>query len=177
MELEGWLERGVSLLKSIGLEEGHIILDFGCGRGNYSIPASIIVGENGTVYALDKNSWALDVLMRRAKSHELSNIVRMDTSGEVEINLEDSQVDVTLLYDIFWYFPIYDERLPKLLDEINRVSKTDGILSVYPKHIDSDKLSNKILQHGFALRDIHNYTLLHNGELDIGKIYTYTTIR
>ncbi|MFP3951758.1 MAG: class I SAM-dependent methyltransferase [Candidatus Bathyarchaeia archaeon] len=175
MEVEGWLKRGVTLLRRIGLEEGQIMLDFGCGKGNYALPASIIVGEGGIIYALDKNGWALDVLMRRARSHGLSNIVRMETSGEVDINLEESHVDMVLLYDVFWYFPIYDERLPRLLDEINRICKPGGTLSVYPKHIDSEKLCVKITQHGFALREICTCTLLHNGGLETDRIYNFTT--
>jgi len=35
-----WLEKdGLELLERAGLREGQIVLDFGCGVGNYAIPA------------------------------------------------------------------------------------------------------------------------------------------
>jgi ubiquinone/menaquinone biosynthesis C-methylase UbiE len=177
MGLEEWLENGAKILRGIGLKKGQIILDFGCGKGNYSIPASKVVGETGLVYSLDKNSWVLDELKKRARSIGLPNIVILETSGEVEFDLENSHLDVVLLYDIFWYFPIYDNKLTKLLDEVNRVLKDGGILSVFPKHIEAEKLSSKILRHGFAFKDIYRCTLLHDGSLEKGKIYNFITVK
>jgi len=78
--LRDWLNgKAQEFLKSIGLRRGHKVLDFGCGRGNYTIPAAQVVGNEGRVYALDKNPRSLDELMRRAAARDLDNIVRMDT--------------------------------------------------------------------------------------------------
>jgi ubiquinone/menaquinone biosynthesis C-methylase UbiE len=133
-DMRRWLdEEGVQALRKIGVKRGHAVLDFGCGKGNYTIPAARLVGEEGRVYALDKDERALDKLMQRGESEGLSNITRIDTSGEVEIRLENESVDVVLLYDIFWYFPLADKRLTKLLAEVRRVLKHQGLISVYPK--------------------------------------------
>ena len=80
------------------------MLDFGCGYGIYTIPAAKIVGEQGRVYALDKDKDALDDLMRKAESAGLRNIERMETSGKLEIELPDDTVDVVLLFDVFHSF-------------------------------------------------------------------------
>ena len=87
-----------------------------------------MVGEEGIVYALDKNRRILDELMHRAEKEGLRNITRIDTSGEVEIPLEDESVDIVMLYDIFWYFPLAGERLPKLLSEVYRVAADEGFI-------------------------------------------------
>jgi ubiquinone/menaquinone biosynthesis C-methylase UbiE len=127
-DLNVWLDReGEEVLRKIGVRNGQTVLDFGCGRGNYAIPAARIVGEEGRVYALDKNHRALDKLMQAVESEGL-NITRIDTSGEVEIQLKDESIDVVLLYDVFWYFPLTDERLPKLLSEVYRVTVDVGLL-------------------------------------------------
>jgi len=42
------------VLRAVGVRGGLTVLDFGCGSGNYSIPAAKIVGEKGKVYTLDK---------------------------------------------------------------------------------------------------------------------------
>jgi precorrin-6B methylase 2 len=75
MDKEKWLEQdGVKFLRRIGIRRGQILLDFGCGSGNYAIPAAEIVGGEGTIYALDKNRRALDELMRKAEAEGLTNI-------------------------------------------------------------------------------------------------------
>jgi len=54
-DLRKWLEQGdMEFFIKIGLKKGQIALDFGCGAGNYAIPAVVNVGREGRVYALDK---------------------------------------------------------------------------------------------------------------------------
>jgi tRNA A58 N-methylase Trm61 len=67
------------VLQRVGITRGQIVLDFGCGSGMYTIPAAKIVGEQGRVYALDKDKKALDELMQKAESTGLRNIEGMDT--------------------------------------------------------------------------------------------------
>jgi ubiquinone/menaquinone biosynthesis C-methylase UbiE len=174
--MEKWLEgKGEAILKEVGIRKSHVVLDFGCGSGNYAIPAAKIVGEKGVVYALDKNEWILDDLMRKAESKGLRNIFRIDTSGEVDTGLDDGSVDVILLYDVFWYFTLLDRRLSILLDELYRISKPDTLLSVYPKHIDSRRLREKIESHGFTFTNIYSGNLLHDNRLEKGEIFNFKT--
>ena len=173
-DLTNWFEQvGEKSLREVGIRKGNVVLDFGCGSGNYAIPVARIVGNEGTVYALDKDQRALDELMQTAESEGLSNIKRIDTSGEVEIALENESVDIVLLYDIFWYFPLTDNRLPKLLAEVYRISTPDAMISVYPKHIDSEQLKNKIENAGFHLKDKCLKMLIHDGQLERGQILNF----
>ena len=173
--LRDWLNgKAQEFMRRIGLKRGQRILDFGCGRGNYTIPAAQVVGDLGRVYALDKNPRALNELMTRAAAGGLDNIVRMDTSGEVDIDLDDGSVQVVLLYDIFWYFRLYDPRLPRLLDEVFRVSTSDGFVSIYPKHVDADLLLEMVLSRGYRTRDSYSDELLHDGYLERGRVYNFT---
>ena len=107
------------------------MLDFGCGYGIYTIPVAEIVGEQGRVYALDKDKEALDTLMQKSRSACLINMERMETSGELEIKLADEFVDVVLLFDVFhsFYFPKTDDKR-RLLGEIRRVMKPSAFLAI-----------------------------------------------
>jgi ubiquinone/menaquinone biosynthesis C-methylase UbiE len=128
MELESQI---LELLRQIGIKRGQTVLDFGCGYGAYTIPVAEIVGDQGRVYALDKDKEALDVLTQKAESAGLKNIGRMDTSGELEIGIIDESVDVVLLFDVFhsFYFPQADDRR-RLLSEIRRVMKPSAFLAI-----------------------------------------------
>ena len=58
-------EAGIRFLKKIGLNTDQSVLDFGTGIGHYSIPAAYIVGNNGVVYAIDKDKEKLDQLRQK----------------------------------------------------------------------------------------------------------------
>ena len=101
------------------------MLDFGCGYGMYTIPVAEIIGKEGIVYALDKDKNALDGLMRRANSAGLKNIIKMETSGELEIEIADNSIDVVLMFDVFHSFA---EERPSGRLEVVRVD--DGQLGI-----------------------------------------------
>jgi len=128
MEIES---RTIEVLERIGIMRGQTVLDFGCGYGAYTIPVARIVDAQGRVYALDKDKEALDGLMQKAESAGLKNIERMETSGELEIELADESVDAVLLFDVFhsFYFPQVEDRR-RLLGEIYRIMKSSAFLAI-----------------------------------------------
>jgi ubiquinone/menaquinone biosynthesis C-methylase UbiE len=161
MQLES---QAFEILQRLGIKGGQIVLDFGCGSGTYTIPTAKMVGEQGKVYALDKNKKVLNELMRKAKSAGLRNIIkRMDTSGESKIDLTDESVDVVLLFDVFhrYYFPRANDRRG-LLTEIRRIMKPSASISVWPKHMESDA-KEEIEAAGFSLESECSGTLIHDG--------------
>jgi ubiquinone/menaquinone biosynthesis C-methylase UbiE len=172
MENESFL---LELLEHAGVKKGHKVLDFGCGSGTYAIPAARIVGDEGRVYALDKNSSVLNELLQKVNSAEIKNIERIDADGKTRIELADSSVDVVLVFDVLhsYYFPRVEDRR-RLLDEIHRVAKADAIILVYPKHMEADA-RDEIERAGFYLQSEHTGTLVHdNRDLEQGHILLFT---
>jgi len=162
------------VLEKAGIKRGNTVLDFGCGSGTYTIPAVKIAGKEGTVCALDKDKKALDELMQKAESAGLENIKRIDTSGELKIPLVDESVDIVLLYDVFhsYYFSQVDERR-NLLEEVYRVSKRDAIISVWPKHMESEA-KEEIENANFYLEREYSGTLIHDNEdIEKGKVLNF----
>jgi ubiquinone/menaquinone biosynthesis C-methylase UbiE len=163
-----------SVLRRIGVEKSKIVLDFGCGSGTYTIPAARIVCGEGHVYALDKDGKVLDELMHRARSAGLGNITRIDAPGKLKIELARESVDIVLLYDVFHshYFPQAGDRR-KLLKEIHKVLKRDGLLSIYPKHMESEA-EDEIKGAKFLLESEHQMVLIHdNKDLEEGRVLNF----
>ncbi|RLE13689.1 hypothetical protein DRJ04_03860 [Candidatus Aerophobetes bacterium] len=74
-DIEKWLkEEGEKVLKEVGIKKGHVILDFGCGEGIYSLPVAKIAGDKGKVFALNKSRIELNKLVKKAKLVGLDNI-------------------------------------------------------------------------------------------------------
>jgi ubiquinone/menaquinone biosynthesis C-methylase UbiE len=113
----------------IGLRAGQVVLDYGCGAGSYTIPAAQIVGDEGRVYALDVHPLAVEMVEKRAAKQGLANVKTIYSDRDT--GLPNSSVDVVLLYDVL--HAVQDKQL--LLQELGRVLKSGGILSVRPEHM------------------------------------------
>ena len=174
-DLEKWLaSEGKIFLKEIGVEKGQVISDFGCGVGHYTIPVAKVVGKEGKVYAVDKDSEALNQLMQAAKSEGLKNIEPINTQEELKIELKDESVDVILLYDVIHL--VNDRK--KLYEEALRVARENALISVLPKHfreymhMSLEDVRNEIKKtfyfEGMLFRKIN-----HDDKLQRGHIFNF----
>ncbi len=174
-ETKDWLEGlGKKFLHSIGMREGQKVVDFGCGIGDYTIPAAKIVGARGKIYAVDKDEESLKFLMSRAKRYGLENIKVMKTLGELKIGLKDESMDIVLLYDIIHdsYFPGANKR-KKLLNEIYRILKQNAIVSIYPKHATPGDTKREVKSAHFRFEKEFHSSLLHDSYLVEGNVLNF----
>jgi cyclopropane fatty-acyl-phospholipid synthase-like methyltransferase len=90
----------VDTLKQCGILPGMTVMDFGCGLGHYTIPASIATGANGKVLAIDSDKWIVSEMDNRIKEHHIDNITlyRMDESGLSQFK---NSIDFIMYYDMF----------------------------------------------------------------------------
>ena len=116
-------------LREMGLKKGQTVLDYGCGIGSFSISAAKMVGNDGVVYASDIHPLAIRAVEKKIKKKRISNTKTILSSRET--GLPDGCVDVVLLYDVFQM--ISDKA--KLLEELHRVLKSDGILFATAEHL------------------------------------------
>lgn len=168
-DLELWFQYhgdGEFFFKHIGLKPDRVVLDFGCGSGIYTIPAARIIGNLGKIYAVDYDAEVLTELQNRIASEcpPLTNIVITKTNGELNLNFQDEKFDFVLLYDILHqdYFTSKTRKI--LLKEIYRISKPDAIISLFPKHIDRNKLSQEMRYVDFYLDKKLSEKLIHGDE-------------
>jgi ubiquinone/menaquinone biosynthesis C-methylase UbiE len=168
MELESQV---LDILQQAGVRKGQTVLDFGCGYGMYTMQVARITGEQGRVYALDKDKAALDALMQKTKSAGLKNVKRMETSGDLKIELPDESVDVVLLFEVFhsFYFPQAEDRR-RLLGEIRRVMKPSAFLSisVWPNLLEPES-EDEIRNADFYLDEEVPETLSNDDSEDFGR--------
>jgi ubiquinone/menaquinone biosynthesis C-methylase UbiE len=121
-------KRSRERLTGAGLEKGQVVLEYGCGIGSYTIPAAQIVGDKGTVYALDIHPLSIKTVKNRSAKENLTNIKTI--LSDRDTGLPDECVDVVLLYDTFHL--VRDQQA--LLEELHRVLKPAGFLSADHMH-------------------------------------------
>jgi len=124
------------ILREMGIQKGQTVLDYGCGIGSFSIPAAKMVGNDGIVYALDIHPLAIKAVEKKIKKKRITNVKTILSARET--GLPDESVDVVLLYDVLQM--ISDKE--KLLEELHRVLKPDGILFATAEHLDPNEFMN-----------------------------------
>ncbi len=112
------------LLEQAGLKLDQTVLEVGCGPGHYTIPASKLVGENGFIYAIDINPFAIESVNKKVKKAGVKNVEGIVISV-YDTGLEDQSVDLTFLFGVRHVLDYI-----KVKKEMSRIIKTDGILAI-----------------------------------------------
>ena len=130
------------ILAETGIKRGDYVLDYGCGPGRYIIPVIELIGECGMLYAVDSNIFAIKRVQNIALKKQLKNLVAIHS--DCETGLKDDIIDVILLYDVLHLLNFPE----KVLDELHRILKRDGILSVTDHHMKEEKIVSRITGNG-----------------------------
>lgn len=136
-----------NILKEVDIQPRSHVLDYGCGPGSYTVVASRLVGEKGKVYALDIHPLAIQKIKSVASKKRLKNIETIQS--DCATGMENETMDVVFLYDI-----LHDLSEPdQVLEELHRVLKPGGTLSVNDHHLKENQIISKITRTGlFKLR-------------------------
>jgi ubiquinone/menaquinone biosynthesis C-methylase UbiE len=138
----------MEILKEVGIKAASHVLDFGCGPGNYVVPASTLVGQSGRVYALDIHPLAIRSVQRLVSVKGLANVETI--LSDCQTGLPDESIDVALLYDTYHNL----SEPESVLKELCRVLKPDGVLSFSDHHMKEEEIMAKVTSGGlFRLRN------------------------
>ncbi|MBI4188232.1 MAG: class I SAM-dependent methyltransferase [Chloroflexi bacterium] len=107
------------------VQEGHTFLDYGCGTGDFTIPAARIVGAEGKVYALDYFPRQLEIVEELLQKEALTNMETILSNKDT--GLPDESIDVVWMCDVL--HEIKERRA--VLEELHRVLRKEGTLALY----------------------------------------------
>ena len=119
----------VKFFHELDLEKGITFLDIACGRGNYSLAVSEIIGRNGQVYAVDLWEEGILNIKNEAAAKEIQNITSFVSDASQHIPVENNSVDVCLMATVLHDF-VGDKVDPGVMQEIVRVIKPNGVLAI-----------------------------------------------
>lgn len=126
-KLRKWLMDPVKTLQIANVQSSQNILEVGCGTGFFTIPAAKMIGEKGSLIAMDASSGFLKVVTKKVKNADLknANIIKRDA---LNTGIDTASIDKVLLFGVI-PFPLLP--LNKLLPEMHRVLKPAGTMSVW----------------------------------------------
>ncbi|MCL5667282.1 MAG: class I SAM-dependent methyltransferase [Patescibacteria group bacterium] len=109
-----------------GLMQAQVVADLGCGNGFYVLPAAQMVGERGTVYAVDVMEEKLGATVSIANQFGFKNVrvVKADLTRPL-LNIPESSCDLVIVSNILHEIKSKEP----LIRNIYRILKTGGRLA------------------------------------------------
>ncbi len=148
------------------LGRGITFLDLGCGRGEYAIASTKIVGDEGRVYALDLWEEGIASLQAEVSARGIKNLKAVIADAEKSIPLDDNSVDVCLMATMF-HDLVLANAAAGALQQVDRVLKRDGVLAILEfkkidgppgppltSRLDPKEVEEKITPYGFKKKRI-----------------------
>jgi cyclopropane fatty-acyl-phospholipid synthase-like methyltransferase len=129
-----------TLLKELQLKPGMTACDMGCGNGFYTLKMAELVGEKGSVLAVDIQQEMLRLLEDRAKKAKLANIKSV-LGTLIDPNLPPGKVDLILCVDVYHEFshPVH------MLAEMRESLSPTGVIALAEFRLEDPKVPIKLL--------------------------------
>lgn len=131
------------LISEIGIREGMVVVDYGCGPGSNIRTAADLVGPAGRVIGVDIHELAVGMVTEMAKRKSLANVSATLAHG-YDSGLPDATADLTYALDMFHMIrdPV------AFLAELHRITRPGGVLVIDDGHQAREVTLGKIQQAG-----------------------------
>ena len=107
---------------------GQSVLEIGCGTGFFTVPAAGIIGEMGSLVAMDILPESVEEVTRKVQAADIQN-VRVVKGNVMDTKLESGSFNVVILFGVI---PAPMLNLSMVLEELHRVLKPGGNLALWP---------------------------------------------
>lgn len=121
-----------TIVESLALQPGMRVMDAGCGGGYMTLRFSELVGETGSVIALDPDTGAIDDLSEVCVEKNLSNVTPLVGDITSRTPFDDESLD--LIYISMVVHGFSSEALEGFRQEAARLLKRGGKLAVIEVH-------------------------------------------
>lgn len=118
----------MKILRGTNIIPGQTVLELGCGTGFFTVPAAKLIGDKGSLTAMDVLQESVDLVTSKIREADLKN-VHVVKGNAMDTFLNAESFDAVLLLGLI---PAPMLPLNKLLPEIHRLLKIEGSLSVWP---------------------------------------------
>ena len=156
---------------------GITFLDLGCGRGEYAMAASEVIGNEGLVYAVDLWKEGIASLQEEVAARGINNLNAMVADVGKKIPIEDHSVDLCFMATVFHDLVLADVA-EDAVKEVIRVMKRDGLLAILEfekvdgppgpplsSRLSAEEVEERLIPHGFEIIKVtsageYNYLMI-----------------
>jgi ubiquinone/menaquinone biosynthesis C-methylase UbiE len=149
------------ILERAGLKSGQSVLEVGCGPGYFTIPAAHIVGNDGTVHAIDTHPLAIRRVSGKIEKAGITN-VDLILGYASETGLPDHSIDLAFMFGL----PYIAGGLDNVLTEMYRILKSGGTLAFQKSRGSSEKLIAEVEKGGVHYKETRGRIFIFQKEED-----------
>jgi ubiquinone/menaquinone biosynthesis C-methylase UbiE len=148
-----------TILGGVDNLSGNIVLEVGCGTGYFTVPAARLIGDQGSLIAIDVLSESIELVSKKVETANLEN-VHVVKGDALATKLIDESFHTVLLFGVI---PSPMLPLNRLLPELHRVLKAEGTLAVWtpiPGWFPQSILQSGLFAYSSKRNGVHNFTKL-----------------
>jgi ubiquinone/menaquinone biosynthesis C-methylase UbiE len=116
------------ILQGAGVRPGMKVLEIGCGTGFFTLTAARMLGEQGSLIAMDILLQSVEAVAKKVQAAGLSN-VQVIKGDALDTKLEPESFDEVLIFGVI---PAPMLPMEKLLAEMHRILRPGGMMAVWP---------------------------------------------
>ncbi len=118
----------INILQGVDHLHGQVVLEIGCGTGFFTIPAARLIGDQGSLVAMDVLPESVELVSSKVQAAKLQN-VRVVKGNALDTNLDPESFHTVILFGVI---PAPMLPVSRLLTEMHRLLKPEGSLAVWP---------------------------------------------
>ncbi len=152
-----WLERAdrereqkpAEVLRVMGLKDGDVVADVGCGTGYFARRMARAVAPRGRVYAVDIQKEMLDLLKEYVEKEGIQNVVPVLGDGD-DPKLPAGNLDWIILVDVYHEF-----QQPKpMLAKMREALKPEGRVALIEYRAEGDSAAHIKADHRMTVEQV-----------------------
>jgi len=144
----------MKILQGAEIRPGQRVLEVGCGTGFFTITAAQLIGNQGTLVAMDVLPVSVETVSKKVHAARLKN-VRVVKGDAMDTKLDSQSMDLVLLFGVI---PAPMLPLDRLLPEMHRILKPGGTMAVWPSiWVHQSILQSGLFTYSCKRNNVSNY--------------------
>jgi demethylmenaquinone methyltransferase/2-methoxy-6-polyprenyl-1,4-benzoquinol methylase len=116
------------ILKGSDIHSGQTVLEVGCGTGFFTPHVAQLIGDQGSLVAMDILPMSVEAVTKKVQTANLRN-VRVIVGDALNTQLAAESLDAVLIFGVI---PAPALPMDRLLPEMKRILKPGGTMAVWP---------------------------------------------
>jgi predicted methyltransferase len=142
-------ERPDEVIAAMGLKDGDVAVDMGCGTGFFARRMAKAVAPTGKVYGVEIQPEFLEMLKDFCEEEGISNVVPV-LGDEDDPKLPKGGIDWILLVDVYHEFQEPEPMLAKMLESL----KPDGKIALVEYRLLGDTAEHIKVEHRMSVQQV-----------------------
>ncbi|MCC6699368.1 MAG: class I SAM-dependent methyltransferase [Candidatus Hydrogenedentes bacterium] len=142
-------ERPDEVIAAMGLKEGDVAVDLGCGTGYFARRMAKVVGPTGKVYGVDIQPEFLDMMKDLCAKEGITNVVPV-LGDEADPKLPKGGIDRILMVDVYHEFQQPEPMLARMRESL----KPGGKIALVEYRLLGDTAKHIKVEHRMSVKQV-----------------------